>query len=346
MEIIKKENSLIEIKGEIEATVFDSYKKEALSALSKDLAIDGFRPGHVPENIAEKHIGNDKLLTEMAIRAITVSYPEILKDNNIDAIGQPSISFTKLAFGNPLGFTILTAVIPEIALPDYKKIAKEKRVTEPTEVSEKDVDDFVLKIRKDRAHRKMHEDGHEHENHNSENIADSELPVLTDDLVKEFGDFKNIDDFKEKIKENLKRDKEAELKEKNRVAIVEEIIKETKTEVPALLIETELENMLARLKGDLTNFQIKFEDYLKQINKSEIELREDWKEDAKKRAVLQLVVGEIAKVEKLKLDENKIAEEIKKIKESYKDVNENHARSYLENIFWNEEVMKFLENIK
>ena len=124
-EVKKGLNSTVEIKGEIEASVFEQARPEAIKHLSEKVNIDGFRKGHVPENVLEKHVGEIAILEEMAHITISKNYGKILLENKIDAIGYPNIQITKLAKGNPLGFTITVAVVPEMTLPDYKKIAKE-----------------------------------------------------------------------------------------------------------------------------------------------------------------------------------------------------------------------------
>src|SRR3990167_4748194 len=123
MEIKDLTQSEIEIIGEINADDFASFRANALERLANKYNIEGFRPGHVPINILEQKIGNDKILTEMAELALSKHYPKILLENKIDALGQPTIVLTKLATGNPLGFKIKTAIFPKFTLPDYKALA-------------------------------------------------------------------------------------------------------------------------------------------------------------------------------------------------------------------------------
>ena len=123
MEIKDLGQSEIEIIGEVSADDFASFKSAALERLGSRYNIEGFRPGHVPTNILEQKIGQDKVLTEMAELALSKHYPKILDEKKIDALGQPTIVITKLAPGNPLGFKIKTAVFPEFKLPDYKALA-------------------------------------------------------------------------------------------------------------------------------------------------------------------------------------------------------------------------------
>lgn len=123
LEIKKLPESEVEIAGEIEADVFESFQGEAIKKLSAGIKIDGFRQGNVPEKILIEKVGEGAILETAAEIALQKIYPRILEENKIFAIGRPQITITKIARNNPLGFKIKTAVMPEIQLPDYKKIA-------------------------------------------------------------------------------------------------------------------------------------------------------------------------------------------------------------------------------
>jgi hypothetical protein len=83
----------------------------------------GFRPGHIPEAILIQKVGEMALITDMAEHALEDAYREIVRHHEIDVVGHPQVSITKLAKDNPLGFSITVPVMPEFSLPDYKKIA-------------------------------------------------------------------------------------------------------------------------------------------------------------------------------------------------------------------------------
>mgnify|MGYP003394580052 FL=1 len=130
--IKKLPNSEVEIKGDIPFEEIIIHKKNVLRHASEHIKIDGFREGHIPEKILEKHIGEMALLAEMAEIAIAKAYPKIIYEHKIFPISRPNITFTKLATNNPLGFIINITVMPEIKLPDYKEIAKnENKKTKP-----------------------------------------------------------------------------------------------------------------------------------------------------------------------------------------------------------------------
>ncbi len=145
--VTKEDNSQVKIEGEIPFEVLEKHRAKAIKAYGKDMEIDGFRKGHVPDTEVVKRVGEMAILSEMAERAIAEAYPEAIKHHNIDAIGYPQIAITKIAEGNPLGFTATVAVLPEITLADYKKLANEvNKDKAPTEVTEEEVETQIKDI--------------------------------------------------------------------------------------------------------------------------------------------------------------------------------------------------------
>ncbi len=348
----KLPQSEIEIEGELESELFESYFTEALKRLGENLKIDGFRKGKIPENILTSHIPEIKVLEEMANLALGEHYPKIIEKEKIDAISRPEISITKLARKNPLGFKIKTAVLPEIKLADYKDIAKKiiSKITDAEKnilVTEKDLEDTIMDIRKSRAPKKHMTEDHEHkegEKHLHEEALKEELPEFNDEFARALGPFKDIADFKEKLKENIKLEKQNQQKEKTRLKIIEKIIDESKIEVPEILIGLELDKILYRMESDITQMGLKFEDYLKQLNKTIENLRGDFRAEGEKKAKLALILNEIAKVEKIVADEEKVSREVTAILEHYKDADPERARMHAENVLTNEKIFQFLES--
>ena len=124
LEIKSLPNSEVEIIGEISTEIFMSGKNQAVKEFSEKVEMDGFRKGKIPEDLMIKNLGMEVVLEKMAILALEKEYPKIIKEHKIRAIGRPEIELTKLAENNPLGFKIKTSILPEITLPDYKKIAR------------------------------------------------------------------------------------------------------------------------------------------------------------------------------------------------------------------------------
>lgn len=157
--VTKEENSQVKIEGEIPFAELEKHRSAAIKHYGKDMEIDGFRKGHVPEGEIVKRVGEMAILSEMAERALAAAYPEACKEHKIDAIGYPQLSITKIAEGNPLGFTATVAVIPEVTLADYKKIAADANKDKvSTEVTEEEVEQQVKDIlRQKLAYERMQE---------------------------------------------------------------------------------------------------------------------------------------------------------------------------------------------
>jgi trigger factor len=173
---------------------------------------------------------------------------------------------------------------------------------------------------------------------------EAELPEFNDAFVQALGPFTDINDFKTKLKENIKIEKENQAKEKTRLRIIEKIIEDSMLEVPEILIEAEVDKILYRMESDITQMGLKFEDYLKHLNKTVEDLKKEFKNDGEKKAKLSLILNEIAKVEKIVADEEQLEKEVTQILEHYKDADPERARMHAENVLTNEKIFQFLES--
>lgn len=336
----------LEILGEITAEKMSLLREKALRKFAESLELDGFRKGNAPEALVAQKVGEMRLLEEAAEIALTEEYPNILNEHNIDAIGRPEISITKMAPGNALGFKIKTSLLPDVKLADYKKLAgKENKEEVPVpEITEKEIDDVILNIRKNIAHQKVHaESGEPDHEHNHREIVDADLPEVNDDFAQMIGGFKDVADLKEKVKENIAKEKVLKEKDKKRTAILELIMDKSTISLPRIIIDGEMEKMLAQFKDDITKAGVKYEDYLKHIKKTEEEIKKEWEDTAVKRAKSQIILNTIAKDEGIAPEEAEVKKEMENILASYKDADRFRVRMYVETFMTNELVFQFLE---
>ena len=372
-------DSQVKLTGELPYAELASERNAAIVALGKNVQLDGFRKGHIPTPVLEKHIGEMAILSEMAERAIAHSYPHIVAAFDLDAIGHPSIEVTKIAPENPLGFTATIAVVPTIGLPDYEKIAKDINQDKPTdEVSDGELADKITEIQKQkRAYDRMQElataeadapadaDGNkvnaegregglgrkqsmEEIREKVEKEQDAPLPELTDEIVKTLGQpgqFETVADFKTKLREHLEIEKKNETTAKHRAAITDAIIEKTDLTLPKILIESEQAQMWAQMQDDIGRNDLKMDDYLAHIKKTKEELFAEWQPAAEKRAKLQLVLNEIARVREMKPDETEVATQAAQLMERFKDADKQRVTLYVASMLMNEEVMKELEGM-
>ena len=251
--------------------------------------------------------------------------------------------------------------MPSFELPDYRALAKSSIISvkldkKDLEASEKEIEDILLQIRKNKAHIDFHKNNPEEKGHDHQKLdleKEENLPELDDEFAKTAGNFKNLDELKEKVKQNIISEKKIRNIEKKRALIMEELVKNTKIDLPEILIESETEKSLAQMKDDITRTGLKFEDYLVQVKKSEEDLKKDLKESSEKKAKIQLIFNKIAETEKLEPNKEILEQEVKHLKEHYgaSDLSrealakwEANARIYVATILLNSEVLRLLEN--
>ena len=339
------EKSRVEITGSIPTAIWEKNRAEAIKYINNSILLDGFRKGMVPENVLVGKVGEAAIIEEMAEMALSKTYLDIIMEEKVDAIGKPEIQVTKLAPGNPLEFKIVTAVVPTVKLPDYKKIAKTeiaKSSPDELKVEEKDIEDAILRIRKSRA---SHE-GHDHEKmtpDEHEKAIESSMPELTDDFVKSLGDFNDIPDFRNKLSKMIGEQKADEAREKTRVRIADAISEKTAAELPEILIESEINRTEAQFRADIERMGVKLEDYLQHAKKTIEEIRAEWRPHAEKKAKLQIILNEIAKTEKIVPEKKEVEAEVNHIVEHYTDADRERATAYAETVLTNEKVFQFLE---
>lgn len=148
--IKKLPESKIELKIEVPAEKFNDFIEKAVLDLGKDLQVEGFRKGKVPKEMIIKKIGQERILTEASQLAIKKNYLQAVLENKIEPISQPEVEILKLAQGNPFEFKVKTSVLPDIHLPDYKKIASKIKRNKIT-LKEKEVEQALKWLQKSRA---------------------------------------------------------------------------------------------------------------------------------------------------------------------------------------------------
>lgn len=340
----KKEKGELSLTIEVEKVFLDKFRESGVKAAGKDLEVKGFRKGAAPEKIVIDNLGEMAVLQEQAYISLNEILPQIVVDEKIQAITNPKIEITKISPSDNLEFKAVFTLMPEVKLPDYKKIAKEVKPEEKVEVTDKEIDEYIDYIRKQRA-----EADYMQKKTTGEKVDEKDkdkLPEFDDEFVKTLGDFKSVDDFKKQLKENMLKDKETKSLQNRRIKIIEGIVEKTDVEIPDVLIEEEVERMYQSFKAQIEGMKMSFEDYLKQIKKTEEDLRKDWRADALKRVKVDLILPKIAKEEDLKPDQKRIDDELKHIKEHHKEINEDHAKVYITHGLTNEKVFEFLEGLK
>jgi len=340
----KLPDCVVEITAEITTEALEDYKIKAFKKIKEIAELPGFRKGHVPDAKIKEKFGEMGILEDAGEMAINDCAIEILVESKINFLGRPDIALSKIAIGSPIEFKIKAIVMPEVKLPDYKKIAKrENKIEEKVEeVTEKQIDETIEQIRKMYAQQNhTHAAGEKHVE--GEEVK---LPELNDEFVKKLGDFKDVTDFRTKLKVNIAKEKEVHAENKKRTRLIEKLADETKIEMPKMVVQSELDKMEGQFKADIAQMGLQPEEYLKHIKKTWEDLRKEWYPDAEKRAKTQLVLQKISLEEKIEPNKEQVEKEIKNLIEQYKGADPERVKAYVEMVLINDAVIRFLENIK
>ena len=139
------------------------------------------------------------------------------------------------------------------------------------------------------------------------------LPELNDEFATNFGpDFKDMKSLEEKVREMIQTEEEKRIESDLKRRLTRKIAEEMEFELPEVLVNSEIDNALARVRENL----MRSGSSLEKSGLSEEKLREDFREDAENRVKEMLILGEIARKEDIDVDDEDISESIENIAQS------------------------------
>lgn len=148
-------------------------------------------------------------------------------------------------------------------------------------------------------------------------IKFKELPEIDDDLAQDVSEFDTLEEYKNSIKEKLLSAKEEELKNKKENDIVKAVTERAKMDVPPVMIENQIDNMINDFSNQLRMQGLPLETYLQYVGQDMDSLREAYRANAENQVKSRLVLEAIAKKEGFAVTEEDIDAEISRLAESY-----------------------------
>ena len=119
-EVVERQTTLhIELDDED----IDPYLQRAYSRVVQNVNIPGFRKGKAPRSIIEQYFGRESLLNEILDSMLPELTGKAIREEDIDAVGMPSIDLEGL---DPFQFSAVVPLKPDINLGEYKSIRVEK----------------------------------------------------------------------------------------------------------------------------------------------------------------------------------------------------------------------------
>lgn len=145
----------------------------------------------------------------------------------------------------------------------------------------------------------------------AQSVKALELPDFDEDFVQSLGDFETPENFRQAVEEGLRNDHENKYEQSYFDTLLSEITDHTKLAYPPQMLEEQKDQLLEDIKSRIDNQNLDFETYLRLRGTDEAKLiEEEILPEAKKRLERSLIVDALIKAEEIKLDQEKLQEEI------------------------------------
>ena len=148
-------------------------------------------------------------------------------------------------------------------------------------------------------------------------IETKELPELDDDFAKDVSEFDTLEEYKNDIREDLKKKKEEEAKREKENAAVDKAVANASMEIPDAMINTQAAQMVDNFARRLSSQGMSMEQYMQYTGQNAAALQEQMKPQALKQIQTRLVLEKVVEVENIQVSEEKLEEEIQKMAKMY-----------------------------
>jgi len=271
IEVKKLDSTKRELNIEVSDDVVKNKFEDVFKRIAKDAKIPGFRPGHAPRDILEKHFASsahEQVLKEL----VPDVYNEAIKKEGLDVVQLPEISEVKLD-RMTLSFKAIVEVNPEIAIKNYKgQKANYKNITVTPEEIKRNIDSLK---------------------------ESRKIDVIDDSFARGLG-YPNLSELEKAIQRQIFLQKENQQRQNIENEIVQNITKDLDFKLPQSLVKRQLQELLRHAKVELALKGFPRE----KIEEQEEEMSKNLEPEAKKQVKVYLVLAEIAKRENIPLDDN------------------------------------------
>lgn len=327
--IVKQPKSVVEVNISVPWQDIQPVWTETLARLTQDVEVSGFRKGQAPLPVAEQTLGS-KLTDEVFRVLMPKALIEALQGSNIIPIDYPKYKIISFQKGAQLQFSATLTERPAISVENYKGIKVTRPQSKP--VTDEDVNKIIDELfRRWKARQgvgapqqkasnpqpagEATASGSLNFNGQPQTVSGQAISDVPDDEFAKGVGAVSLMDLRSKIRQDL----ENEAKYNNELdfeeAILGEIEKITKAEVPDILVSDELNRMLVSLQRTVTERGMLLDEYLKTQNKTIDQVKAEWKPQAERNVKMELGLSEVAKLEGINISDEELQVEIDKIQD-------------------------------
>ncbi len=273
IEVKKKDATKREMMFEVPKERVSQEFEAVFTEIGKSAKIKGFRPGKAPRHVIEAEHG--KLAQEKMIeRLIPTAYQEGIMKEKINPIDLPEIKDVKVKDGM-LFFTACLDIRPDVVVKEYKGIKIKKKNAHVTDEDINKTLDFFKKSQ-----------GKEKETD------------MNDDFAKGLG-YPNLEEMKASFRRQMELEKERQNRADVENQIIDFLVKSVNVAVPKTTVDRHLGRLAHEARHRLESQHTPKEEIDKKIEEFTQKMRPNAERDVKAYFILE----EIAKQEKMKLEE-------------------------------------------
>ena len=117
----------------------------AFNAVKKNIAVPGFRKGHIPRPVFNQRFGEESLYQDVLNALLPAAYEAAVKAACLEVVAQPKIDVTSMEKGQEWVITAEVVTKPEVKLGAYKDLEVSVEVSK--EVTDAEVDERIERER-------------------------------------------------------------------------------------------------------------------------------------------------------------------------------------------------------
>ena len=144
-------------------------------------------------------------------------------------------------------------------------------------------------------------------------VKEKQIPAADDEFASEVSEFDTLDEYKKDLKKTLKEEKEKAATTTNERNVIAKVVENASVEIPAPMLEAQLDNMLYDYQTRLAQQGIPMDQYLKITGQTVEQIKDQMKESAEKNLKTSLVIEAIMEKENITVADERVDEELKKI---------------------------------
>ena len=149
-------------------------------------------------------------------------------------------------------------------------------------------------------------------------VKQTVVPEKDDEFVKDVSEFDTMDELRADVENKIKTEKEAGINRAFENAVIDQAVNNMTAEIPASMIDDELDRQLERMDYELRAQGASLEAYAQMMGGDLNAIKNTLRPGAEKSVKTNLMLEAVAKAENIEITEEECEEEYQKLAESYR----------------------------